>query len=96
MQQKRLACLVWKEEQGKGHIDVFFVIRDSAIRGSASAEPINIAVITLDEDPASTSCRTFRAGRRATCRRRSRRSDVRSRTSKAVISIPEWQGDSNG
>ena len=37
--------------QGKGHIDVFFVIRDSRIRGFRSAQPINFAVITLDEDP---------------------------------------------
>ena len=45
------AELVWKEVQGKGHIDVFFVIRDSRIRGFRSAQPINFAVITLDEDP---------------------------------------------
>jgi uncharacterized OB-fold protein len=43
--------MVWKEVQGKGHIDVFFVIRDSRIRGFRSAQPINFAVITLDEDP---------------------------------------------
>ena len=43
--------LVWKEVQGKGHIDVYFVIRDSRIRGFRSAQPINFAVITLDEDP---------------------------------------------
>ena len=42
---------VWKEVQGKGHIDVFFVIRDSRVRGFRSAQPINFAVITLDEDP---------------------------------------------
>ena len=42
---------VWKEVPGKGHIDVFFVIRDSRIRGFRSAQPINFAVITLDEDP---------------------------------------------
>ena len=43
--------LVWKEVKGKGHIDVYFVIRDSRIRGFRSAQPINFAVITLDEDP---------------------------------------------
>lgn len=43
--------LVWKDVQGKGHIDVFFVIRDSRIRGFQSAMPVNFAVITLDEDP---------------------------------------------
>jgi uncharacterized OB-fold protein len=42
---------VWKEVQGRGHIDVYFVIRDSRIRGFRSAQPINFAVITLDEDP---------------------------------------------
>ena len=43
--------LEWKEVQGKGHIDVYFVIRDSRIRGFRPAQPINFAVITLDEDP---------------------------------------------
>lgn len=43
--------MVWKEVKGKGHIDVFFVIRDSRIRGFRSAQPVNFAVITLDEDP---------------------------------------------
>lgn len=43
--------LAWKEVQGKGHIDVYFVIRDSRIRGFQSAQPVNFAVITLDEDP---------------------------------------------
>ena len=43
--------LEWKEVQGKGHIDVYFVIRDSRIRGFQSAMPVNFAVITLDEDP---------------------------------------------
>ena len=43
--------LEWKEVQGKGHIDVSFVIRDSRISGFRSAQPINFVVITLDEDP---------------------------------------------
>ncbi len=43
--------LDWKEVQGKGHIDVYLVIRDSRIRGFRQAQPINFAVITLDEDP---------------------------------------------
>ena len=43
--------LAWKEEQGKGHIDVYLVVRDSRIRGFREAPPINFAVITLDEDP---------------------------------------------
>lgn len=43
--------LDWKEVEGKGHIDVYFVIRDSRIRGFRSAQPINFVVVTLDEDP---------------------------------------------
>ena len=43
--------LEWKEVEGKGHIDVYLVIRDSRIRGFRKAQPINFAVITLDEDP---------------------------------------------
>jgi uncharacterized OB-fold protein len=43
--------MAWKEVPGKGHIDVYFVIRDSRIRGFRGAQPINFAVITLDEDP---------------------------------------------
>ena len=51
--QKCGSCehLAWTEVQGKGHIDVYFVIRDSRIRGFRSAQPINFAVITLDQDP---------------------------------------------
>lgn len=43
--------LKWVETSGKGHIDVYFVIRDSRIRGFRSAQPINFAIITLDDDP---------------------------------------------
>jgi uncharacterized OB-fold protein len=43
--------LVWKEVQGKGHIDGSFVIRDSRVKGFQSAQPVNFAVVTLDEDP---------------------------------------------
>ena len=43
--------LEWKEVQGKGHIDVYMVIRDSRIRGFRSAQPINFAVITLGRGP---------------------------------------------
>lgn len=45
------STMEWKEVQGKGHIDVFFVIRDSRIKGFRAAQPVNFAVITLDEDP---------------------------------------------
>src|SRR5262249_110325 len=41
----------WQEVQGKGPIDVFFVIRDSRVRGFRSAQPINFAGITVDQDP---------------------------------------------
>ena len=40
----------WKEVRGEGHIDVFFVIRDSRVKGFQPAQPINFAVVTLDED----------------------------------------------
>src|SRR5262245_27070433 len=43
--------LVWQEVLGNAHIDVYFVIRVSRIRGFRSAQPINFAVITLGEDP---------------------------------------------
>ena len=43
--------LDWREAQGKGHIDVYLVMRDSRIKGFQGAQPINFAVITLDEDP---------------------------------------------
>ena len=41
----------WKQVEGKGHVDVYFVIRDSRIRGFRPAQPINFVIITLDEDP---------------------------------------------
>lgn len=43
--------LGWREVEGKGHIDVAIVIRDSRIKGFKEMQPINFAVITLDEDP---------------------------------------------
>jgi uncharacterized protein len=43
--------MTWKDVKGRGHIDVFFVIRDSRIKGFRSAQPVNFALITLDEDP---------------------------------------------
>ena len=43
--------LEWKEVQGKGHVDVFLVIRDSRIKGFREMQPINFAIITLDEEP---------------------------------------------
>ena len=41
----------WKEVEGKGHVDVGLVIRDSRIRGFRGAQPINFVIVTLDEDP---------------------------------------------
>ena len=41
----------WKEVEGKGHVDVGLVIRDSRIRGFRPAQPINFVIVTLDEDP---------------------------------------------
>lgn len=43
--------LEWKEVRGRGHIDVAIVIRDSRIKGFREVQPVNFAVITLDEDP---------------------------------------------
>jgi uncharacterized protein len=44
--------LQWTEVQNaKGTIDVHLIIRDSRIRGFRSAQPINFAIIRLDEDP---------------------------------------------
>jgi uncharacterized OB-fold protein len=43
--------LGWSEVEGKGHIDVHLIIRDSRIRGFRSAQPINFAIIRLDQDP---------------------------------------------
>lgn len=45
------APLQWKEVKGRGHILEFFVIRDSRIRRLQPDQPLNLAVITLDEDP---------------------------------------------
>jgi len=41
----------WHQVQGKGHVDVGFTIRDSRIKGFREMQPINFAIITLDEDP---------------------------------------------
>jgi len=41
----------WKEVTGRGHILEYFVIRDSRIRRLQGDQPLNLALITLDEDP---------------------------------------------
>jgi uncharacterized OB-fold protein len=44
--------LQWTEVQNPGaHIDVHLIIRDSRIRGFRSAQPINFAIIRLNDDP---------------------------------------------
>lgn len=43
--------LEWKEVVGKGHTDIFFVIRDSRLKGFRDMQPINFVLVTLDEDP---------------------------------------------
>ncbi len=45
------APLGWKEVKGRGHIMEYFVIRDTRIRRLMPDQPLNLAVITLDEDP---------------------------------------------
>lgn len=41
----------WKQVEGKGHILEYFVIRDSRIKRLQPDQPLNMALITLDEDP---------------------------------------------
>jgi len=45
------APLVWKEVKGLGHILEYFVIRDTRIRRLMPDQPLNLVVVTLDEDP---------------------------------------------
>lgn len=45
------AALEWKEVKGRGHILEYFVIRDSRIRRLQADQPLNLAVVTLDEEP---------------------------------------------
>ena len=46
-----LEALEWKEVSGKGKILDYFVIHDSRIRPIREDQPINVAVITLEENP---------------------------------------------
>jgi uncharacterized OB-fold protein len=41
----------WTEVEGKGHIKEYFIIRDSRIRRLMEDQPINMALVTLDQDP---------------------------------------------
>ena len=43
--------LTWKETSGKGHVLTWGVLEDSHLPVRAADQPLNLAVITLDEDP---------------------------------------------
>ena len=43
--------LEWREVSGKGHILTYFVIHDSRMKSIQAMQPINLATVTLDEDP---------------------------------------------
>ncbi len=55
-QQTCAACgsaahLEWRDVKGRGHILCYLVIRDSRLRPVQADQPINMALITLDEEP---------------------------------------------
>ncbi|MDA1010993.1 MAG: hypothetical protein DWG80_07260 [Chloroflexi bacterium] len=43
--------LGWKDASGKGHILTCGVLQDSHLPVRAADQPLNLAVVTLDEDP---------------------------------------------
>ena len=43
--------LTWKETSGKGHVLTWGVLEDSHLPVRAADQPLNLAVVTLDEDP---------------------------------------------
>jgi uncharacterized OB-fold protein len=43
--------LDWKETNGRGHILEFVVLDDSHLPLRAQDQPVNLALVTLDEDP---------------------------------------------
>lgn len=43
--------LGWKEVEGKGHIMEAVIIHDSRIRLLREEQPLNFAIVTLDQDP---------------------------------------------
>jgi uncharacterized protein len=43
--------LDWKETNGRGHILEFVVLDDSHLPMRAQDQPVNLALVTLDEDP---------------------------------------------
>jgi len=44
-------ALTWVETSGKGHILTWGVLEDSHLPVRAADQPLNLAVVTLDEDP---------------------------------------------
>ena len=44
-------ALDWKETSGKGHILTFGILEDSHLPVRAADRPLNLAVVTLDDDP---------------------------------------------
>lgn len=45
------AELTWVETSGKGHVLTWGVLEDSHLPVRAADQPLNLAVVTLDEDP---------------------------------------------
>ena len=43
--------LDWQEVEGKGHILTFGVLEDSHLPVRAADQPLNLAVVTLDQEP---------------------------------------------
>ena len=43
--------LEWRQVKGRGHILEYLVIHDSRLRPVQADQPINMALITLDEEP---------------------------------------------
>ena len=43
--------LEWKETNGRGHILEFVVLQDTHLPYRQNDQPINLAIVTLDEDP---------------------------------------------
>ena len=43
--------LDWKETSGRGHILTYGILEDSHLPARAADQPLNLAVVTLDDDP---------------------------------------------
>lgn len=43
--------LDWKETSGRGHILTYGILEDSHLPVRAADQPLNLAVVTLDDDP---------------------------------------------